>query len=247
MTIRRKSRAGGAARPRIKRKPPARTAPIRAWAGTMRPSDAWNSHERMNAAVAAGGTSADRRVDGVRLGYDVIEEHMRQAAAVSLRARKPKPARTRDHRPEEIQDTIARLFRSMSELIPLIGDLVNSRAAVGLAQSLLTNPLLRTPDGIASEVTSRVVIEVSSSRPASVNIELHPAAERLALATTGLHDHTDRKPALSGIDFTPAKSRSKARLRICVPDDQPVGIYSGVLYDRSTGEPHGVLSVRLVR
>lgn len=203
----------------------------------------------MAAVTALNKAGAGQRVDGVKLGYDVIEQHMRQAAAAGPRSRSAKAGKIANHQRNEIQDTVARLFRALSELMPLMGELVNSRTAAGLAQNLLfNNPLVQAPNQVPhGDAAARVTIEVSSVRPASVTIELHPEAERRALATAGLHDPRAGKPALSGIVFSPAKGRKKAYLRIRVPDSQPAGVYSGVLRDRSTGEPRGVLTVRLAR
>lgn len=247
MTTRRRKRPTDSAR--VRRDPPGRTAPIRAWPGSLRPGDSWNSHERLATASATGNASTSHAVDGLKLGYEVIERHLRQAATVGKRRRAAKSSTGGEHRQSEIQETIARLFRSLSELMPLMGELVNSPGAVGLAQNLLlNNPLVKPPNPASSrDAAARVAIELSSPRPATVTVDLHAQAERRTLAIAALHDLRGRRLAVDAIGFTPAKGRQHARLRVRLPDGQPAGVYSGVLLDRSTSEPRGVLTIRLAR
>jgi len=240
MTIRRRKRPAVSDRERVRRDPPARTAPLRAWPGSLRAPDSWNAREDLAGVVANVGARADHRVDGVRLGYEVIERHMQRAGKPR---KKIAPSRS------EIQDTIAQVFRSLSELMPLMANLVNSPAAAGLVQNLLfNNPLAQPPNHNRSrDAAARVDIELSSPRPVTVTIELHEEAERRALAIAGLHDRHGRKLTLAAIAFASAKGRKRACLRIRLPDGQRPGIYSGVLLDRSTSEPRGVLTVRVAR
>ena len=53
------------------------------------------------------------------------------------------------------------------------------------------------------------------------------------------------KPPLTDVAFERAPHGDLVRLRIRVPDTQPVGIYAGAVVDRDTGEPCGTVSVRL--
>ncbi len=201
-----------------------------------------------------------RRLCQREQGYEVIERHIRQGAAESAtrgqsqtatigQGRRAAKLTKKAHTQNELQGTITRVFRSLSELMPLIVDLVNSPGAAGLAQNLFfNNPLAQPPNHNRShDAAARVDIELSSPRPATVSIELHPDAERRALAIANLHDLRGRTLALDAIAFTPAKGRKRARLRVRVPDGQPPGIFSGVLLDRSTSEPRGVLTVRVSR
>jgi hypothetical protein len=247
MTIRRSKRPTDTAR--VRRDPPARTTPIRAWPESLRSPDSWNAGERLVTASANQNQRASHSVDGIKLGYEVIEQHIRHAATVRQRRRPHKSTKPIGHRQSEIQDTIARVFRSLSELMPLMAELVNSPAAAGVAQNLLfNNPLVQTSNHASSgDAAGRVTIELSSPRPATVTIELHAEAEHRGLAITGLHDRRGRKLALDAITFTPAKGRRRACLRLRLPDGLAPGVYSGVLLDRSTSEPRGVLTVRLAR
>jgi hypothetical protein len=79
-----------------------------------------------------------------------------------------------------------------------------------------------------------------------VTFNLSPQAERLFLATPGLHTINADKPPLTDITFIPALENNPANLRIRIPDHQPPDLYSGVLIDRNTGLPQGTLSIRVL-
>jgi hypothetical protein len=240
MTIRRDKHTAASDGARVRRDAPARTAPLRAWPGSLRTPDSWDAREDLAGVAAKPRAQADHGVDGVKLGYEVIERHMRRAA---------KPRKMIADTQSEIQNTIAQLFRSLAELMPLMANLVNSPGAAAIAQNLLFNNPLRQPvnNNGSHDTAARVDVELSSPRPATVAIELHAEAERRALTIAGLHDRRGHKLTLAAIAFAPAKGRKGARLRIRIPDGQRPGIYSGVLLDRSTSEPHGILTVRVAR
>jgi hypothetical protein len=61
--------------------------------------------------------------------------------------------------------------------------------------------------------------------------------------THGLRAVDPGKPPLTEVAFIAAQGHGPPTLRILVPDDQPPGIYSGVIVDRESGETRGTLTV----
>src|ERR1700761_6728702 len=85
MTIRKNTENLVGQRVRVRRSPPARTVPLRKWSGVLRGSGSWKPEGRL-AADARKGTEGHRTygaIDGVKLGYSVIEKHMRGAESVA--------------------------------------------------------------------------------------------------------------------------------------------------------------------
>lgn len=68
---------------RLHREDPARTEPIRDWSTLYRQSNSWNSRDasanpKSGDEATRGGLCSDTVAQGVKLGYRVIEEYMRQ-------------------------------------------------------------------------------------------------------------------------------------------------------------------------
>ena len=52
-------------------------------------------------------------------------------------------------------------------------------------------------------------------------------------------------PPLAGAAFVPDPDGGPMTLRLAVPDDQPDGIYNGLVIDAASNRPVGTLSVRI--
>jgi hypothetical protein len=248
----------GAGRGRVRREPPLRLQPDRSWTRVLRKSDSWSpgssvtAPSRQAAPIIADATAdgaGDRAFDGVRAGYDLIETHIRRARAVAAQYGKERISKRPVQRSEEIKAAVARVFRTLSDLAPVVGGLINMIGAEGFAQALSgANPLTGVSGGANfSPAASRVVIEISSNRRAAVSCDLSAGAERRRLTTRGLEARSGQRLGRKALTFAPASGGKPAALRIRVPDNQPSGIYGGLLLDRMSGEPQGVVTVRVTR
>jgi hypothetical protein len=154
----------------------------------------------------------------------------------------------------DARELIERIVRYYTDLGSLWGDLANSLLA---NPDLLGNLLRRgqpqaaqqagtTVNGTPTTVALAVSIEVISAHPTQVTLDLQPHAEKLPLATYGLHAGDPQKPPLSEITFKPGADDGRLLLRICIPEGQPPDVYTGVVVDKNTNLPRGTLSVRIM-
>src|SRR5262249_1880944 len=93
---------------------------------------------------------------------------------------------------------------------------------------------------------TRVRIEIASVRPTEVSLDLRPYSGERPLVVHSLRAVDADKPRLTDVSFRAAAADDPASLRIAVPDDQPAGIYNGLIVDEETGRPLGTLSVRVI-
>jgi hypothetical protein len=255
MTIRKsgpKSGDSGAATPgRIRRPPPSRTEPVRTWPGVLRQQGSWNSASPLTTSATEEPRAKRQRaadaLDGVQLGYDVIERHMQRAAAVARQYR-PNRRQTAPKGGPDVQNTIARVVRSVTDLVPLVGELINSASAAGFVRSL--PDLAGGLDGHHSyrafaDANSRVAIALSAPQPITATLELRPRAEHRPLVTAGLFAPGAVRPTVKNIVFANAAGGRQAALRIRAPRLRAGVIYCGMLIDRQTGEALGVISLRV--
>lgn len=240
-------------RRRLHREDPVRTGPIRNWATLYRRSDSWGTRDSsMSRESANDGAQNDSTNDmvtrGVKLGYRVIEEYLRQGqqAAQQINNRSYSPGAMGN----DIQEMVGRLVRYYIDLGALWGDLINSL----VANPEFLNSLLRpfqppstpsTTNGASANGATAVAIEVVSTRPTQVTLDLHPHLEKYSLATYDLRAVDPEKPPLTDITFESSPDPGPVRLRIRVPDGQPPDIYTGVIVDKTTNLPRGTLSVRI--
>lgn len=249
-------------RRRLHREDPKRTGPIRTWSTLYRRPDSWGARD-----PSAGQPSADEATrhgsenkvveHGVKLGYRVIEEYIRQGQRIAQQIN------TQAYSPERLGNDVRklteRIFRSSADLLSLWVELVNSIAGnpdllrnwSRMWQPQAESPLHATtatgasPNGGPTTRGTAVSIEILSTRPTQVMLDLQPQSAELSLMTHGLRAVDAAKPPLTDITFTPGLGGVPARVRICVPEGQPPDLYTGVVIDRATGLPRGTLSVRL--
>lgn len=248
---------------RLRRDDPERTSPIRHWSKLYRQDDSWGSHaSSANApptqATPPNSATNDAVSQGVKIGYQVIEEHIRQGQRIAQQFN------SRSYNlgsvGNDVRELTERLVRDSTNLLSLWFNLMTSLANnVDLSKQFsrtASHPSPPASNGISpqkaspsEEPTSQgtaVSIELLASCPTQVTLNLSPKAERLFLATPGLHAMTADKPPLTDLTFIPALENNPASLRIRVPNQQPPDLYTGVLVDRNTGLPQGAVSVRVL-
>ena len=248
---------------RLHRDDPERTNPIRHWSKLYRQDDSWGAQASPASSSPTQAASPNKTTDdavsqGVKLGYQVIEEHIRQGQRIAQQFN------TRSYNlsnvGNDVRELAERLVRDSTNLLSLWFNLMTSLAGnVDLSRQSArppSNPSPTANNGVSPQKTSptedatergtAVSIEILSSCPTQVTFNLSPQAERLFLATPGLYTINADKPPLTDIIFIPTLENNPASLRIRIPDQQPPDLYSGVLVDRNTGLPQGTLSVRVL-
>jgi hypothetical protein len=237
-------------RDRLRREDPARTAPIRNWSTLYRRSDSWDlrgpSEKPKSAGDADGGGSLNDVVShGVELGYRVIEEQIRQGQRVAERIN------SRSYDPgavgSDVREVADRVWRYYTDLGALWVDFLGSLAGdADLVRRLFGawQPRAAPSNPAPTNGATAISIEVSSTRPARVTIDLRPHSDRMPLACQELRALDAGKPPLTAVGFEPNPDGSLS-LRIRVPETHPPGVYVGAVIDRDTGQPRGTLSVTL--
>jgi hypothetical protein len=91
-----------------------------------------------------------------------------------------------------------------------------------------------------------IVCCVRSQRRTEARLDLHPpTGKRFIPNVHALYSQDRSGPAIEYIRFASAGARSDTVLTIDVPDDQPPGVYTGVVVDDATGEPGGTLILQV--
>jgi hypothetical protein len=173
----------------------------------------------------AWGQRADPVGEGVRLGYSVLDEQMREGQRLAERLR----GAARGQPPLDLGALIERAL--------------NIYRDIGALAFAATEALARSPGGArapeppppAAPRGAAYALEVRSSRRVSVKLDLHGAGAPSVgpLAQRGA-------PPIESVGFEPGSV-----LRLEIGDDQPAGVYNAVVVDAGSGEPLGTLTVRI--
>ncbi len=240
MTIHR-ANAGSGANGRVRRAMPERAAPQRQWPRALRAADSWQPPTRMvNPSAHLKSSATKAKGDGVGLGYQVLEKHMRRASSIAPKSKAVRKAEAGSS--IDLQDLVERLARGLAEAAPVFSELINRLGRVALGDDGRSGGT----SGLVN-ANSRVAIEVNSPRPVRVNLELRPEAERRPLKVYGLYAPGAGKPTIRAVKFVPSVNGTAAALRIRLPRLRGGAAYSGLLVDPRSGEPMGIVSVRAAR
>jgi len=234
---------------RLRREDPVRTEPIRDWSKLYRASNSWNAEKparRPADGAARNGAGHDSVEHGVRTGYEVIEEHIREIRRGQGVAREMNrgPYESRGIG-DDILDVVERIYRYSRETLPLWLDLAGSIARAPELLRGLANPRPRESEERAggSGAGESIAIEILSNRLTRVTLDLRPHPEPLALGVRGLFPMEPAKPPLVGVSFV--AGGAGVVLRILVPDEHPAGVYNGVIAELESGEARGTICVRI--
>jgi hypothetical protein len=230
-------------RNRVTRPEPERTLPIRSWSTLF-------------GAPEGDGERTDVVSRSVDLAYRVVDEYIRQGQKAAQRLSE------RSYAPEamarDVQELTTRMGQYASDFMALWFELVGMAATGGAGrqaparddavQPAADRPSPRSDDAVpdALAVPAGVRIEVASTRPVEVQLDLRPEAAGARLLIHALRAVDPDKPRLTDVVLEAASANEPARLRIGVRDDQPGGVYTGLLIDERTSRPVGTLSVRIV-
>jgi hypothetical protein len=261
-----------APRERIKKPEPERTQPIRNWttlfgpsAPTSPPSSAGPAEQQTRAT-----DPSDPISRGVGAGYRVIEEYMRQGQNAARVMWAPfGPAAGNSPSADEVQQRMGMMFRQATDLARMWLDVVGtgflappfSRAPGASPGSVSVGPFPtnqpsagapppgrpdppQPPPPQGSDQTA-LTIEMESTRRTDVSIHLRPQSSGLPLRMQDLRAPDPQAPRLTEVTIEGFPEEDRVVFRIRVPDDQPPGVYSGIILDERTSLPRGTLSVRI--
>jgi len=206
---------------------------------------------------------------GVESAYRVIDEHLQEgrraaqariddARATASGAFNMAAADSAGMKiaTESLQEMITQGVRFYSSLAPLWASFVNSVAASAGAlnptyptapTAPAAAPLAPAPIPCSAHTTrgAPIGIEIASARMTRVTIDLAPQAIATNLATTVLHAIEPDRQALKDVTFTIDASANRPIVPIRVPENQPAGVYNGVIVDKDSGNARGILTVRI--
>jgi hypothetical protein len=236
-------------RKRLHRADPARTGPERDFSKLYHGIESINGRNAASRAVHSdaphSGVDNGPRAEGIELAYSVIDKYIAEgrkaAEGFSNQSYTTRVAS------DNLQNILERMLHFQAEILPLWIEMLATLVRFDPSR----NGSAAAPDiwslfnSAANRETMAASIEVVSFRPVQVSIALQPNSEAQCLIALGLNAVDSKKPALTDIRFVTDEIRGGMKLRICVPEGQPSGIYSGVIVNRDTGETRGTLSIRI--
>jgi hypothetical protein len=188
--------------------------------------------------------------DGVRLGYQVIDTYLKQGQKIARQfVGTPPGAESGNTHPGEPE---VRSIQLLTELMANWSDLVGVYTeALSSATGSIRPPerSQENPSGAAASKASapsavQLAYEITSRRPALVDVEFFAGRETLSLAAHALRC-LDSRAAEIAVMFEKQPDRQRTIISIHVPDDQPVGLYTGTLMDSHDGSAVGIVSLRI--
>lgn len=234
---------------RVKRPTLPRTEPIRSWSTLFgpiaAPSPQAENPEPNSAGTAGFPSDSVRR--GVEVGYRVMDEYMRQGAAVASAF--TAPPRSGGLSSEDLPKLTERMMRYMSDFTSLWFDAMSimTGSANGQARPAAADPAAQAAGshrGAPGAGRSRYVLEVKSERPTEVIVAIDEPYEA-DLVVDPLKSRSGDE-SISGASIqSPAEPGAPLRVRVHVPGGLPAGRYSGAILDVATRQPKGRLTVTL--
>lgn len=193
---------------------------------------------------------------GVKLGYKVIEDYLRQGQRSAARFReafqKGGSKEGKEGKGEEAVDGILRLYKDMNDLwVDAVGVILRSPPFLswlnGTEQrNSAAAPSREKEPGSVNGADGALAIEIVSKRRTQVTLDLRPYPRRYTPLVRALHAPNPKIPPLTKIAFRLDKKTRDPILQLKIPGHQPAALYTGVVIDGHTHEPRGTLCVRVL-
>ncbi len=174
----------------------------------------------------------DPVAQGVKLGYSVLDEQMREGRRLAERLRggmRPGAAA-----PEfgALIERALNIYRDMGAL------------AFAAAEALAGGSGLRAgkPEAAPAGGAAAYALDVKSSRRVTVKLDLRGSARELRFGP--LQAQGVARP-IESVSFEAGPRGAEPTLRLEIADDQPAGVYNAVVIDADSGEALGTLTVRI--
>jgi hypothetical protein len=248
-----------AKRERLRRQDPKRMRPIRNATNYLRDSHSWPNEPqgagRQSDRRKESGSLEDVVTDGVKLGYKVIENYLRQGQRTAEWIRNTAQEQgSKGGNTEELLEGVLRLYKDMTDIwIDAVAIIVRSPAFLtwltgaeertngsGPPQKEHEQPI--PADGAATKLT----IEILSAKRAQVTLNLGRTPTRYTPLVHALYASDPSIPPLTGISFRLERKSMVPILRLKIPAKQPAGTYTGVIVDGQTNEPKGTLYIHVL-
>jgi hypothetical protein len=238
---------------RLHRVDPVRTGPIRNFSNLYKQPGASAAQSRSETRSPQPADAPNGRyADGVATAYSVLEKHINEGRATAQQF--SRPAYDTSTAVDGIQKLIEESLRYQVEMLPLLIEtltsLMPSNGSGGSSspdlwpQRPVNNAQSSSPPVNGGQATV-VSLELASRQPVEVTLNLSDYSNIADLVSPGLHSIDPGHPPLTDLGFSEGGEAGRVKLRIVVPDNQPSGLYSGVIISRSSGLLRGTLTVRV--
>jgi len=247
---------------RVKKQEPGRTQPIRNW-GVLFEQQAQPPPQT---------PPRDSVSHGVEMGYQVVEEYLRQGQNVARGMWTPGLGGTPSG--DGLQNQMGALLRTFADFASLWMGLMgkvtsggatarepgatppvgtagpfSAGAAPGPAEAP-TAPSPVPPVASASPETPAMAppaltLDLDSTRRTEVSVDLRPRPSDRTFRVHDLRASEPELPRIRGVIVEAVPEEERVAIRIRIPDEQPPGTYSGIILDERTGLPRGTLCVRI--
>lgn len=190
----------------------------------------------------------------VETGYKVIEEQIRQGQRVAEQLSQGNIG------PDMVNGNVSEIFdrvlRFYSDMGALWFEMLESVVRNPAASQLFENFTGRSGDKVNGHAMNGAAhpaaaptglpVEIICARPSGARaaLDLHPGADLTDILIQPLGSQQEGAPAIEGVRLIAARPGWPATVQITVPEEQPAGIYTGMLLQAS-GEPAGTLCLHL--
>ena len=226
---------------RVKRKKPARASSDREFPNIFKSVN--GSRTGSNGTGGDAGESWSENVThGVKLGYRVIEEHIRQGQRIAQEVNNRSYSSASMN--NDIQEFIQRTQRYVSDcmqLYPGIVEMASSNFASmgeGFGSEVFGNRKNKSSNQGESQ-QPKVIMVIKAQKSIEINVDLGIGCGDITI--DHLHDSDVDKRAITDVKFETI-SADEYKLHINVDEDQPTGHYHGVILSATTGRPCGTVS-----
>lgn len=191
----------------------------------------------------------------VETGYKVIEEQIQQGQRVAEQLSQGNlGADMVNGNVSEIFERVLRFYSDMGALwFEMLESVVRNPAASQLFESFTGRPGAKVNghamNGAGHPTAAAPIglpVEIVCARPSGARaaLDLHPGADLTSITIQPLSSQHNEAPAIEGVRLIAARPGWPATVQITIPDEQPAGIYTGILLQAS-GEPAGTLCLHL--
>jgi hypothetical protein len=251
---------------RVKKQEPGRTQPIRNWGVVF--EQPGQAPPRV--------PPRDTVSHGVEMGYQVVEEYLRQGQNVARGMWAPAPGSAPSG--DGLQSQMGALLRTFADFaslwMGLMGKVTSGGAtarepgvtppvgtagpfSAGAAPSPAESPRATPPEPPVAPASPMapviqvgaapgLTLDLDSARRTEVLVDLRPRPFDRTFRVHDLHASEPDLPRIRGVTIEAVPEEERVAIRIRIPDGQPPGTYSGIILDERTGLPRGTLCVRVV-
>jgi hypothetical protein len=188
--------------------------------------------------------------DGVRLGYQVIEPYLKQGQKIAEQFVATPYAADRGNGHSEQPDfgsvqLLTELMANWSDMVGTFTEALSSATgSIRPPERWRASPSSAAASKASAPSAVQLAYELTSRRPALVDVEFFPGRETLDLAAHALRC-LDSSAAEIAVVCERQPDRQRTIVSIRVSDDQPSGLYTGALMNSRDGSPVGIVSLRI--